>query len=332
MEDKGRKQRIQLIEKLQDKRNSAVIVYMTSERPPVGQVNFATGIALDVFRLFYNHLKKIGKQKISLIICSNGGELDAPWPLVNLIREYCEEFEVIVPFKALSAASLIALGADKILMSPLSQLSPVDPTRHIESEGKRIDIAVEDIIGFVDFAKERIGIIDEQYSDILKALVDDKDLNPQYIGSIYRTYSLIRRLSTNLLKLHLKTFDKEDQINEIVNNMTQKLFSHSHWINRHEAKNIIGLGEIVQYTKPDEEEILDKFLSSYYYKALETNVVFDPGKIIGNKNKFTYTTKRAFIESKELAHVFETEFLICKSKDDKITVSQGLSGWKEYRG
>ena len=44
-----------------------------------------------------------------------------------MIREYCDTFSVLVPYKARSAATMIALGADEIVMSDLSELSPIDP-------------------------------------------------------------------------------------------------------------------------------------------------------------------------------------------------------------
>jgi len=37
-------------------------------------------------------------------------------------------FNVIIPFKALSCATLMALGADNILMTKMGQLSPIDPS------------------------------------------------------------------------------------------------------------------------------------------------------------------------------------------------------------
>jgi hypothetical protein len=87
------KSRQDLIKQLEEVRTSRVITYLTSDRVP-----FAAKIALDVLPLFYDALQLIGKtKKVSLFLYSSGGNLDAPWPIVNLIREYCEEFEVLIP-------------------------------------------------------------------------------------------------------------------------------------------------------------------------------------------------------------------------------------------
>ena len=146
------------IENLEKTRNSKVIVYITGEKPPI----FSAVIASDVLPLFKQILEKLPKdnKKISLVLNTSGGQLDTPWPLVNLIREYCKEFEVLIPEKALSAGTLISLGADKIVMLPYSHLSPIDPAAEFtdveKKQQKRIEI--EDIIGYIKFAKEKIGI------------------------------------------------------------------------------------------------------------------------------------------------------------------------------
>ena len=111
-------ERNNLIAALERNRSSRVIAYLTSDRPP-----FNATIQLDVIPLFHQILKVIGStEKISLFLYSSGGSLDAPWPLMNLIREYCKEVEILIPFRALSAATLLALGADKIVMTPFKRI------------------------------------------------------------------------------------------------------------------------------------------------------------------------------------------------------------------
>src|SRR5437016_5657692 len=83
----------------------------------------------DVVRVTYDHLLSIGQvDQIDLFLYSRGGDAMLPWPLVNTIRSFCKRFSVLVPFRAHSAATLTALGADEIVMAPLAQLTPVEPT------------------------------------------------------------------------------------------------------------------------------------------------------------------------------------------------------------
>ena len=46
------------------------------------------------------------------------------WKLVTKIRQFCDNFAVIIPWKAYSAGTMICLGADEIVMSPMSELWP----------------------------------------------------------------------------------------------------------------------------------------------------------------------------------------------------------------
>lgn len=71
---------------------------------------------------------------ISLLLDSAGGEIDSAEKMVHLLREACKPstdtgggLEVVIPYRAKSAATLIALGADRIVMSDSSELGPIDP-------------------------------------------------------------------------------------------------------------------------------------------------------------------------------------------------------------
>lgn len=66
---------------------------------------------------------------VALLISSPGGSGEAAERIINSLRSYSKtnEFLAIVPGKAKSAATLICLGASKIIMGPASELGPVDP-------------------------------------------------------------------------------------------------------------------------------------------------------------------------------------------------------------
>jgi len=101
-----------LIQQIKALRNSRVITYLTSDRQ--GPVN--ARIAGDVIPVISRQLRKIGKTpNIDLFLYSTGGDTMVPWRLVSMIREYCDKFSVLIPYKAHSAATMISLGADEIL-------------------------------------------------------------------------------------------------------------------------------------------------------------------------------------------------------------------------
>ena len=65
----------------------------------------------------------------------------SPWRIISLFREFAQEVNVLVPYGAYSAATLICLGADEILMGRKGELGPIDPI----ISNRRLLIDVKDI-------------------------------------------------------------------------------------------------------------------------------------------------------------------------------------------
>jgi hypothetical protein len=300
-----------LVSLAQLRKSDEVIVYITSDKRPLEL--FSTQIALDIIPIFDKHLYKLGrKKKISLFLSSSGGSLDTPWPLVSLIREYCDIFETIIPSQALSAGTLICLGADKIVMTPLSSLSPVDPQGNFQ-DGKGVrQIQVEDVTGFVNFAKNKVGISEQNaLAEIMKIL--SNEIPPSILGSINRTHSLIRLLSDGLLKMHKKKLEKS-QTKQIIENLTEKLFSHQHLIGRNEAKHEVGFKNTVDYATYKEEKIIRECFD-YYKNELQLEKQFNPAELIQTEATKTVTIKRALIQSSAGEDAFMTDYIIQKTPD-----------------
>lgn len=74
-------------------------------------------------------LAQIGRvENLDLMIHTFGGSGETAEKIVEMCRCHCEsEFRVIVPNMAKSAGTLIALGADKIVLGYCSELGPIDP-------------------------------------------------------------------------------------------------------------------------------------------------------------------------------------------------------------
>ena len=64
--------------------------------------------------------------QLNLIINGPGGDGTVAEKIIELCRAHCREFRVVVPNRAKSAATIIALGADEIVMGYLSELGPID--------------------------------------------------------------------------------------------------------------------------------------------------------------------------------------------------------------
>ncbi|MBU4480504.1 hypothetical protein KKG48_03645, partial [Patescibacteria group bacterium] len=173
--------RKQLIKKIEELRNSRVITYVTSDRQgPIG-----ARVAMDIIPIISKQLRDIGKvENIDLVLYSTGGDTMVPWRLVSMIREYCDKFSVVIPYKSHSAATMISLGADEIVMSDLSELSPIDPStanafnpQDPTNPQAKIPISVEDVVAYFDLAKTKFGIKSDE--DLTKIFNKFVEANPQ---------------------------------------------------------------------------------------------------------------------------------------------------------
>lgn len=224
-----------LISQLQELRQSRVITFVTA--PDVV-------IRGDVIEQLYEQLHDIGRvPQIDLFLHSTGGQTEIPWRLITLIREFCDRFAVLIPAVAYSAATHLAMGANEIVMGPLSELSPVDPARTHpllprSQEGKPPEpISVQDLRHCVEFIKNEINDPSpEAMAEIFVALFEK--VHPLAIGAIQQSYALSRLISAKALSTHMDPEAEEKQIKRIVDALSDEFFSHHYRIGRKEAKEI----------------------------------------------------------------------------------------------
>lgn len=69
---------------------------------------------------------ELPRTPVALIIDSPGGHADQAYQIANLLRNRCGSFTAIVPRYAKSAATLLALGAQEILLNDVAELGPLD--------------------------------------------------------------------------------------------------------------------------------------------------------------------------------------------------------------
>jgi len=297
----AKKELIQQIEKV---RNSKVITYLTSDRQ--GPIN--AHIAMDIIPIFSKQLRAMGKvDKIDLFLYSSGGDTMVPWRLVSMIREYCNEFSVLIPYKAHSSATMISLGADEIVMSDLSEISPIDPSTvnafnpiDPQNSQARIPISVEDVMAYVDLAKTKFGIKnDQELTTIFNKFVEaNPQIHPLALGNINRTHNLIRMLAKRLLKSH-KTPMKDDEIDKTVDYFTEKLYSHQYFVGRKEAREDLGVKSVV-FANQELSDLMTGLFEEYK-KVMELEILWNPEVELGVNavlNKKDY--KVACIESDNL--------------------------------
>lgn len=287
-------QRRQLYEKLEAARNSKLLVYITGDRQ-----GLETQIHSEVFDYFVNHLDVIGvTNKISLYLYTRGGSTLTAWSLINLIRQFCDDFEVIIPSKCHSAGTIMSLGANRIIMTKQATLGPIDPNINTplnpQIEGApptaKFPVSVEAIKGYIELAKEELGVKgDESLARILVTL--SEKVHPLVLGEVYRSISQIKMLAKRLLTNQVSDPVK---IEKIVSFLCSESGSHDYTINRREATNELGLN----IEKPDDAlYLLIKGIYDNIRQDLCLNEAYDPNHILGGNPQAAYSLKRGLVES-----------------------------------
>ena len=317
-----------LIQKIEKARNSKVITYVTGDRQP-----FVTKVAEDIIPIFAKHLEKIGKQdKISLFLYTRGGDMITPIRLIKLMRSYADEIEMIIPYRAHSAGTLISIGADKIVMGRLGELSPVDPStghpfnpENPINKKQKMEISVEDLNSYFLLAKEKAGVKDEQMVNVFEDLT--AKIHPLSLGNAYRATRMAKQITEKLLLMHFDATNDKEKIESIVKEITGDICIHGYPITRDEADSL-GLNVV----EPDSE--LEKImweLFETYAEKMELKKKFDPVALLGSQEMATFKYSGAFIESSDLTDSFVFNGRIRRMiKDNKANIDVNIesSAWE----
>lgn len=262
-------------------RNRPLICYVTSHRQ-----NAMGGMSSDAVIEFTKQLDEIPKDKkeIDILIVSNGGDPTVSWRIMSMLRARFTKISVLLPFGAYSAATLLALGADEIVMHPYSNLGPVDPQlqyrRKVPNPGgpaqgdEVINFGSEDLRNFLDFVKSDVGISDQEQLQRSFELVS-KEIGAIPIGIAKRSSHLSLSMGEKLLSLHMQDQNKAKAIAEVLN---KSFYHHGYPLGRKEAKEI---GLPVEEPKADLEKLIwDVWLD--FEKEMQCSEPFNPLEVVMN--------------------------------------------------
>lgn len=173
----------------------------------------------------------------------------------------------------ISAATLIALGADEIIMHPFSNLGPVDPQLiHKRQNQENIHFGSEDLRNYIEFLKNDVGLSDQ--AQMLKAFeLVAKEIGAIPIGVAKRSAQLALSMGEKLLALHMKDPNKARTIAETLN---KSYYHHGYPLGRTEAREI-GLSVS---NPPAELEQAMWFVFESFEIEMKLNEAFDPVKVI----------------------------------------------------
>ena len=164
---------------------------------------------------------------ITLILDAPGGDGLAAERIIQICRSYSgNDFETIVPARAKSAATMVCLGSDKIIMSPTSELGPIDPQVPYDLGYGPTWVAADEIIkAYDDLFSKAVSLKDGQIAPYLQQL---STFNSVFVQTLRTATGLSKSIAIASLKRGMMKNKSESQIKKKIEPFTNIEFTKSH--------------------------------------------------------------------------------------------------------
>ena len=219
---KARKKLIEQIEKIRE--SKVVVLYSISI------------LKQDDFDTVFECVNAIGKQKkLDLYIFSSGGIVHPAYKIARLFQNYSEEkFSVLVPYYAKSAATILSLGADEIIMGPVSELGPIDPQLISKSNFQISALTLKESLEYITKAVKK----DPATAPLYIPMMDKIHL--MELGHFEREIESAKQYATELLTSRkVKSLDK-DTAQNIADKFAKEYKTHGFVIDAKMAQKLLG--------------------------------------------------------------------------------------------
>jgi ATP-dependent protease ClpP protease subunit len=241
---------------------------------------------------FTNMLKSIGSVDcLDLIVVSPGGDGTVAETLLDLLRKYCScTLRIVVPLYAKSAATLMALGADEIVMGETSELGPIDAQIGIVEGNENQQVSADH---FLRARNDAVSNLASTEAHIVRAAeIQIASLNPAFLTYCQDSMDFGRKFAAQQLRDHMFhdecVADKvmwETRIDEIVSNLTSSsdYLTHGRMIS---AKDIAKSGTLchLKVKDLDKDDAYWKLVSELLTRTEIVAHTGDIGKMLYARN------------------------------------------------
>ena len=199
-------------------------------------VNTTNSVVDDVFGELRTNFKDCDGH-LDVIVDSGGGAIDAAYNLAMLFRKYgTEELNFIIPRWAKSAATLLVCSGDKIMMTPVAELGPLDPQiTYVNPLEKRVEqISPLHIELTLDLIRQEFK---KGSKDLAKGLLERLQF-PLTIGGFLKVHQIGEQYLVKLLETRMLSGSSKPKLKNIANRLTSGYADHGYCINVDEAKSL----------------------------------------------------------------------------------------------
>jgi hypothetical protein len=232
-------------------------------------------------------LKRRGRmKKVGFLIKSGGGFVVSALKIVHLLRQYADEVTALLPLECASAATIIALGCDRIVMTPVSYLTPIDSslTHQLspvdEINNSRVSVSSDELRRITDLWRK---LERDQHPNAYQEVF--KYIHPLVIGAIDRSMSLSMKVCMEVLSYHAKDMAEAERISRSLNH---DFPAHSYPITSQEAKR---MGLAVEVASPQIDMLLSDLNFAYSDMAQNSVTDLDPSNYQDNNILSVVETK-----------------------------------------
>lgn len=228
-----------------------------------------------------------GAEQINLLIHSPGGDGTITEKIVDICRSHLvganRKLRVIVPNVAKSAATILALGTDEIIMGYTSELGPIDPQVPITVSGITQWVSAFAFVEARDKLMEQITEATKKKEPTVGLLTQLAGLNIPFTDEMENQIGFAKKTAVTLLDKYMLVPVHKDAAKRKRNAeaIAQKLLSkelfpvHGHYINGKTAKDM-GL----QIELLDKDDPLWKLIWDYYMRCeVQMNIPLQPPQI-----------------------------------------------------
>ncbi len=312
-----------LINKLEELFSTRVITFYISE---IAQL---TNEEVDEL---YNHLYKVGKtDHLILVIYGPGGNGKAAYRIVKLLRSFTKKLTIVVPAKAASAMTMLALGGDEIIMGPLSYLTPIDtsiarhPLAPLDASNRPISVEITEVQKYLELVKSgSFENVDDFRKTPYYALTEK--VHPIFLGTVQRSLSLSKLFVRGIAKTHITD---ENIIDNLVNKLNDAYPIHSYPILK---EDIADMGINVKDLSEEQNLACQELLSYYQTLANGSVRVKDNTRITVNRYVFIESIKfRSYVYAETSEKIINNKWTIVYSNANynRATIVRNKKGYSE---